>query len=502
MKKLTCILLLTGVLGCKEQFLDVSPTDRYTEQNYWQSESQAVAAVSGVYAALTNSNLYGGETPLLFDDLTPNAYNYVNTNGINIIALGNHDAANSAIITNRWTANYRLIGRANDVLTNISRVTMTDALRKRLIGEAKFLRALGYLDLITLYGGVPLIVDKPALEQSNLPRNSADEVRTQILKDLDEAAPDLPLTYTGTDKGRVTRGAALALKARTLLYAGRWTEAAAAAKAVMDLKTYSLFATYRGVFALENEGNSEVIFDVQFKFPEITNSFDVSLQRYDNAAPTQDLIDTYYLSDGLPITKSPLYNAQKPYENRDPRFYQNIAYPGSTYLGAVVKDNQFAQTGYAQKKYTIYQDNVVPTTIKTDNQSEINYILLRYADVLLMYAEAQNEAAGPDATVYDALNQIRKRAGMPNVTTGLSKDQLRDEIRHERRIELTGEGLYYADIRRWKTAETVMNATVRNFKGVVVATRRFNAQRDYLWPIPSTAIQFNPALEQNPNFNK
>jgi len=281
--------------------------------------------------------------------------------------------------------------------------------------------------LITLYGGVPLIVDKPALEQSNLPRNSVDEVRAQILKDLDEAAPDLPLTYTGTDKGRVTRGAALALKARTLLYAGKWAEAAAAAKAVIDLKTYSLAPTYRNVFTLENEGNSEVIFDVQFKFPEITNSFDVSLQRYDNAAPTQDLIDNYYMSDGKPITTSPLYNAQKPYENRDPRFYQNIAYPGSTYMGAVVKDNQFAQTGYAQKKYTIYQDNVVPATIKTDLQSEINYILIRYADVLLMYAEAQNEAAGPDASVYDALNQVRKRAGMPNVTANLTKDQLQSE---------------------------------------------------------------------------
>ena len=272
------------------------------------------------YAALTNGNLYGGEAPLLFDDLSPNAYNYVNTNGVNIVALGNHDAANSSLITNRWSANYRVIGRANGVLANIGRVTMAETLRKRLIGEVKFLRALGYLDLITLYGGVPLIVDKPALEQSNLPRNSVDEVRAQILKDLDEAAPDLPLTYTGTDKGRVTRGAALALKARTLLYAGKWAEAAAAAKAVIDLKTYSLAPTYRNVFTLENEGNSEVIFDVQFKFPEITNSFDVSLQRYDNAAPTQDLIDNYYMSDGKPITTSPLYNAQKTLRKPRPTF--------------------------------------------------------------------------------------------------------------------------------------------------------------------------------------
>ena len=145
---------------------------------------------------------------------------------------------------------------------------------------------------------------------------------------------------------------------------------------------------------------------------------------------------------------------------------------------------------------------MVPTVLKIENQSELNFIVLRYADVLLMYAEAQNEATGLDPTVYDALNLIRKRAGMPNIPTGMTQAQLRDEIRHERRIELVGEGLYYHDVRRWKTAETLMNADVLNNKRVRVATRRFNAQRDYLWPIPSTAIQFNPALNQNPNYGK
>lgn len=502
MKKYLSLLLLTGLMGCREQFLNLNPTDRYTEQNYWQTEAQAVAAVTGVYASLTNGFLYGGDTPLLFDALSPNSYNYVNTNGFNIIALGNHDAANSAIITNRWTANYRMIGRANNVLANIGRVAMTEPLRQRLMGEAKFLRALGYADLISLYGGVPLITDKASIEQSTLPRNAVEEVRIQILKDLDEAAPSLPLFYTGTDRGRVTRGAALALKARVLLYANRWVDAAQAAKAVMDVKTYALFPSYRNLFLPENEGNSEVVFDVQFKFPEVTNNYDVSLQRFENAAPTQHLVDDYYLTDGKSITTSPLYNSQKPFENRDPRFYQTIVYPGSRYLGVVVRDNQYVQTGYTQKKYTIYQDDVVPTVLKIENQSDLNFIVLRYADVLLMYAEAQNEATGPDASIYEALNLIRKRAGMPPVTTGLTQAQLRDEIRHERRIELAGEGLYYHDIRRWKTAETLMNADVLNNKRVRVANRRFNPQRDYLWPIPSTAIQFNPALNQNPNYGK
>lgn len=361
MKNYLSLLLLTGLMGCREQFLDLNPTDRYTEQNFWQTEAQAIAAVTGVYASLTNAFLYGSDTPLLFDALTPNSYNYVNTNGFNLIALGNHDAANSAIIVNRWTADYRIVGRANDVLANIGRVAMAETLRQRLMGEAKFLRALGYADLITLYGGVPLIVDKASVEQSTLPRNTVEEVRSQILKDLDEAAPSLPLLHTGPDRGRATRGAALALKARVLLYASRWADAAQATKAVMDLKTHTLFPSYRGLFLPENEGNAEVIFDVQFKFPELTNNYDVSLQRFENATPTQHLVDDYYLTDGKPITTSPLYSPQKPYDNRDPRFYQTIVYPGSRYLGVVVRDNQYVQTGYTQKKYTIYQDDVVST---------------------------------------------------------------------------------------------------------------------------------------------
>lgn len=129
-------------------------------------------------------------------------------------------------------------------------------------------------------------------------------------------------------------------------------------------------------------------------------------------------------------------------------------------------------------------------------------IFLRYADVLLMYAEAQNEAVGPDQSVYDALKLIRLRAKMPEFTPGLTKEQMRQEIRHERRIELAGEGLYYFDIRRWRTAEVVMNADIYNYLGVKFGSRKFNKDRDYLWPIPTTALQTNPALVQNPGYGK
>lgn len=142
----------------------------------------------------------------------------------------------------------------------------------------------------------------------------------------------------------------------------------------------------------------------------------------------------------------------------------------------------------------------MPVKQLTSGESELNYILIRYADVLLMFAEAQNEAAGPDASVYSAVNLVRKRAGMPNFMPALTQEQMRKEIRHERRIELAGEGLYYYDVLRWKTAEQVLNADVTNATGQRVDSRRFVAPRDYLWPIPSQAIQENAALMQNPGW--
>lgn len=497
------VLLAVLTAGCKKSFLDVQPTDRFTQENFWKTKEQAEAALNGVYAALVNDNLYGGGTPVYFESISPNAYNYSGT--FNYIAEGIHDAANTPIINNTWGACYGGIGRANNFLANVSKVPVDDAIKKRYIAEAKFLRALFYLPLWNLYGGAPLITEATNYEtQSNLPRNSASEILDQILKDLNEAGSgtDLPLSYSGVDKGRVTRGAVYALQARILLYAGRWTEAADAAKKVIDQKTYTLFPDYRGLFYLENEQNQEVIFDVQFKYPEITHSLDINLDQQNSVAPLPDLINDYEALDGLPITQSPLYNAAKPYENRDPRLQATIMMEGTTYKGAVVTAGQYPRTGYGQKKYTIFKDNEKPVSAPTSGTSELNYILLRYADVLLTYAEAKNEAAGPGADVYDVLNQVRARVQMPAVKDGISKDGLRQIIRHERRVELAGEGLYYYDVRRWKIAATALNTDIFNNKDQKIDFRRYAANRDELWPVPSVAIQQNTALTQNPGYGK
>jgi starch-binding outer membrane protein, SusD/RagB family len=499
-------LTLGLITGCKD-VLDIEPRDRYVQDTFFQNQEQVQAAVNATYAVLQNGGFYGGTATIARENLSPNTYSY---NAVyNLVLTGNFDA-NTAMFNNAWNASYRGIGRANNVIQNIDKVDMNENLKKRFKAEAKFLRALYYFPLWNLFGGAPLILDAPSFEtQATLPRNSAEDILTQMLKDLDEAAVDLPVSYGGVDKGRATKGAALAFKARYLLYASRWAEAAAAAKAVMDLRVgaspaYSLFPDYRALFYLENEGNAEVIFDIQYKYPESGHGLDITLDQFNTIAPTPDLVNDYYAKDGLPITLSPLYNPAKPYDNRDPRLQATVIVPGSQFKGKTVTATQYPRTGFGQKKYTIYRDTEVPARTLPDNESETNVILMRYADVLLMYAEAQNEAAGPDISVYNAINAVRRRPGvnMPEVSVGLSKDQMRAEIRHERRIELAGEGLYYYDVRRWGIAPQVLNADVKNDKGQRVDTRSFNPARDMLWPIPSVSIQENPNLTQNPNYGK
>lgn len=488
------LLLIFQLFSCNESFLDTVATDMYNEGNWWKNESQVISTLNGCYAVLRHDQI-GSTRYFREDNLTPNTYSM---GGDSPTDVGQHDAGNDTRFREKWGGLYQGIGRVNYFLDNVDKVQLNPNLNKRIKGEAYFLRAFFYSNLVKYYGGVPLILESPNFaKQRHLPRNSKQEVIDQILTDLNNAIQALPVSYAGADIGRATKGAALALKARVLLYESRWAEAATAAKDVMDLQYYELFPDYRGLFAQENENNKEVIFSVQYKAPEFYNSFDVILVQQQNVVPTLDLVNSYLMIDGLPITESPLYDPENPYENRDPRLKKTVVLPGHMFRGIIRPEGFYYGTGFGLKKYTSYKDSVVQVDVV---QSQIDYMFIRYADVLLMYAEAQNEASGPDDSIYDAVNQIRRRAGLPEIPDGLTKSQLRDIIRLERRIEFVGESLYYHDIRRWKTAEVVMNATALNYKGEAVQVRKFNAQRDYLWPIHEETIIDNPALEQNPNY--
>jgi starch-binding outer membrane protein, SusD/RagB family len=523
MKKSPIILicLFCGLLTtmCNKDLLNTEPGDRYTESNFWESQAAASAALTGCYTILSNASLYGGDATALFEETaSPNAYDYDNTVSFNSVAKGEMSASTGGVVSGRWSDCYKGIGRCNTFLVKVEEVPMDNAVKIQMKGEAHFLRALYYFVLQNYYGAVPLVLDAPdPATQAKLPRTDRVKVIAQVLADLDSAAGVLPLKYAATDLGRATKGAALALKARVLLFEAsplnntgndlsKWQAAADAAKSVMDLAPqagYGLFASYRSLFLPANENNKEVLFDVQFIPTDEGNSFDLIDRQYNTNAPLLNLAQAYDMNNGLPITNPASgYDPNNPYAKRDPRLYATIVYPGDTFMAVKVTPSRFAITGYGLKKYSIY-DKGAPATGQADlkaGQSGTNYIILRYADILLDFAEAKNEATGPDATVYSAVNLVRERAGMPDLQPVYSQSALRDLIRHERRIEFAGEGKYYNDIRRWRTAETVLNDTIFTYSHSPIEVRKFDPNRNYWWPIPQAQLDLNPKLTQNKGY--
>lgn len=496
--KLICIAVAcVGLISC-DSWLDVDPSDKYSTDTFWKTEEHAKAGLMGCYNALMPWRFLH---TMEFDMLTSNSMPYNEANGTQAIGKGEHMSI-TPLIETLWKNCYTGIGRTNTFIANVASVDMEDKEKAKMVGEAKFLRAFFYLNLSDKFGGVPLIIDAPNADtQAELPRNTKEEVVGQIVKDLDEAAGILPDSYASSDIGRVTKGAALALKARVLLYNSRWAEAAQAASLVMESNKYKLFNDYRHFFSEANKHHSEVIFNIEMKSPDYSTNYDQDIYRLNRPAPLRELVDAYLCTDGKTIQESPLYDPKKPYENRDPRLLKSIVCIGYPYLGKNTTKEDVATTGFGVKKYTSYEDDV---KIPLVERSEFNFILIRYAEVLLTYAEAQNEALGaPDQSVYDAINLLRNRPDikMPEVPKGLSQAQMREVIRLERRVELTFEGLYYSDILRWKTAEKENNGAMHNNEGVEVTKRAFNPARDYLWPIPYNQTVLNPNLQQNPKWD-
>lgn len=502
MKKYTFItilfLALIAVSGCKQDLLDITPLDKIDPQAFFNNEKEAEIALTGVYAALD-------EMWISFDAMADDLYDQYPWEGPTDIGRGVYGST-TGYITWKWQANYKGIARANLFIASIEKATVAENAKKRMIAEAKFLRAFWYADLADYYEDVPLILEPQALEDANTAKSPKADVITAVLKDLSEAAEVLPESYSGGNIGRVTKGAALALKTRVLLYNQKWSEAAATAKSVMQL-SYTLYPNYEGLFKVEAENNSEVIFDVQYIKDKRKHGYTTVIRDWRSFVPLVNLTNDYYMANGLPITDPASgYDINNRFDNRDPRMTATLQLPGKVTNGSVyIPNDDFSPTGMALSKWVEWNNGEYWN-------SELNLIVIRYAEVLLSYAEAQNEAVGPDATVYDAINAVRERAGMPNVKTGLSKEQMRKEIRHERRIEFVAEGLRYSDIRRWRIAENVMtNAIGYNrskltdpsgsatwvFQEITADTRTFNPAKHYVWPIPQVEIETNSELEQH-----
>jgi len=532
--------LAGGVVGCSDDLLTTVPQDRISDEIFWKTENDFTYAVNAAYR-----NIISGDI-IYFDAVTDIGYAqaYFATGGL--WARGT-EVASAGWPRGFWSGFYTGISRANDVLTRLPDVTLSATATKNIEGQALFLRGYYYHELLWMFGDVPLLLKVPtvaeAMEATRTPR---DQVFTQVMADLTAASEKLPNSWTGTNKGRATKGTALAYKAKAALYEASYQKyalnnatkaatlyrtAAEAAQAVMSLGVYTLYPNYRNLFINAGEGNSEIVFD----YPRIkgTNGWGVfralaaptETGNVDNT-PSRALVDMYLMKDGLPIDRSPLYDPHpiRQYANRDPRFYATVLYPTATFNNKVyngfppcgIADAETCSTtgdkldlgnfygthtGYIWLKFLDPVDRADPTN------SGLNNILLRYADVLLMYAEAKAELNEIDASVSTALNLIRARAGMPNVTLGTQAETIA-LIRRERTIELAGEGQHLADIRRWRTGMQVMPGKVYGvdyFQGgtmvrAVGSDTRLFTNREYLFPVPLSEIDLNPKLVQNPGF--
>jgi len=538
--------------SCKKNYLDIVPTDRIPEVSLLADSALFEQFVVNRYMGVRLQEKEAEGTPPgfgrgfeygLWSSLTDESI-YNNDDNTWVVQRGQLAPENTGIAGTIWGRSYRSIRECNYALTHIDSVQMSDGKRTTLRAELRFIRAYRYHDLIRNYGGVVLMGEKVLNLEDNLTdeslfnRSSIKESLDYAVAELDAAAKDLPLANADKtwDLGRATKGAALALKARLLLYAasplynaGTWANAAAAAKAVMDLNVYSLAPDYAKLFLTPS--SSEIIFERLYAIGarhvclEISNAPN-GYGGWAGNTPLQNLVDSYEMNNGKVITDATSgYNAQTPYTNRDARFYATILYNGAPYRGDTIdiytpggKDSKDGPSNWNSTKTGYYLRKFMDDSNPIDNPWNVAglqpWIYIRYAEVLLNYAEAQNEAVGPDATVYTAINQIRQRSSVnqPALPAGLTQAQMRDAIRRERQVELAFEEHRFYDVRRWKIANVTENVpaygvdvtksgTTTTYTRKVALSGRAFADKHYWLPIPrSEILSSNGKLSQNAGY--
>lgn len=557
--------------GCS---MDIVPKTQGNSASWYSSEEELQLAVNEFYIiGYWNTPLESSEQ--WTDNVTYRQQNRNPGSGGTIL-----DATMSGTqweVYALWQQSYKLISRANTLLENIHRAEengVNPDFITRCKAEAYFVRACKYADLLFFYGDVPYLDKYMTISEAEaLGRTPKAEIIPLVYEDFDRAAEGLPESWTGTQ--HATRGAALAMKARFALYMGDWEVAAKAAKDCMDLGLYSLASDYGSIF-LQSTGpipekifviprsiENDVILDSWF----VNNGLPRNAGGYGSYNPSWDLLAAYLCTDGLPIDESPLFDPQQPFANRDPRCTATIVEFGTAHCGFIydpspaatkvlnlttgemqTNNDSRAVAQYASFNGLVWRKGIDDSWLENGRKVESDYIIMRYADVLLMYAEAKIEMNEIDDTVLDAINAVRARAygvsasatsSYPAVT---ARDQatLRRTVRLERRVELAMESLRLQDLMRWRLADKALNRynyiylypaedckTALVDKGlwpwpskpdidedgladfsewfdkgqVMLGAKRNFPDRQYLWPIPTHEIELCPnLLPDNPGY--
>ena len=552
---LSVLSVVLSLSSCAD-FMDRYPLDSPSTETFYSNDEEMTLALNGCYTNITFLAANVMPFELNLDMMSDIGWERTAGSQPQIVGQGSHNA-NSGIFYDIWNNYYKGIGRCNRLLEGMEkgRENVDSERYNQIAAEARFIRAYCYLHLVACFGDVPLVVQTTSLEDALVSRNPKAEIYQFIYEELDDIVQYLPLE--AQDKQHIEKGTALGLKARAALYNEDYDIAAEAAKACMDLGKYTLHPDYQDLFLRIGENSDEIMlsysYDGVLRHTQMRVCLSMKMNRgmlrsWATYVPTFKMVDSYECIDGLPIYESLLYDPKNPYQNRDPRMGMSIVRPGDIYGGWLfnshpdsvttinvetgeVAENldatgQYASfTGYGYLKY--FDESELDPMICTGN-----VILMRYAEVLLTYAEAKIELNQIDQSVYEAINEVRERptVEMPLVTSVTHPDQesLRKQIRRERNIELALEGFRLYDIRRWRLAEKAMNVTLygkpnsntRKYEGIpvfdstgevpnydefsdifrVVERRVFDPNRDYLFPIPQQERDANPNLTQNPGY--
>lgn len=527
-------MMATAAMGCKK--LDLAPTDKFSDLTFWTVDANVYNALNNNYSLIYNSGIF------FYNEATSdNAYS--SSGDYALIASGNFTASQGKFLGD-WGYYYSTIKSCNIFLANVDQnKTLSADVIARLKAETRFIRAFEHFNLAKWYGDVPLIdKDISPDEAKVVARTPKAAVIKFVIDELEAAAAVLPTKdqIPASENGRITKGAALALEARVLLYEGnRMADVVTVCEKLMSAQagTYSLVSNYSDLFSnpTVNKTNNEAMLSLQY-VPSVRTwgeFFDFAPRsvggRVSGMSPTQELVDSYITLNGKGIKDAGSgYTESNPYTNRDPRLTATVVYdkynwvngngtsktiyikPGTDPDAARLDEYSPASqasspTGYYWRKYF---DPIAQTSFTSGS----NLHLIRYAEVLLDYAEAKQSLGQMDVTVWNnTIGLLRRRAGFtdPGALNFPGTADMTNIIRGERRAELAMEGLRTDDIRRWKTAETVLNGFAHGAKfgdagvdnGYIRAQKRqFDPAKNYLWPIPLSEIGLDPNLTQNTGY--
>lgn len=551
---------------CSCSKLDLYPLDTGSNDSWYKTEDQMVMSIRGLYRTV----FWPLDNDYWADD-------HQSRSNLNIITGGTINGESSEV-KNRWQNCYKAIARANTILANLDnaqeRLGISEEKVRLYRAQTLVARAAQYCILTTYFGDVVYVDKEISIDEAfRMGRTDKSEILEKVYADLETAAADLPVSYTGSVE-LATRGAALAIKARYALFNGEWQIAVDAARRCMDLGVYELYPDFSKLFLASTAHASENILswprsvdlDITLDPGNVMGYCTRNRGGYASEYPSWELFCSFLCRDGKPIDESPLFNPHKPFENRDPRCAATIAEFGTEHLGVIYDPNPYSfnvmnnitgkqiknldcnsNSMYASfnglvRKKGVDEDWVNNQTFKVAP----DYVFIRYAEVLLIYAEAKIELGQIDASVLNAINSVRARAygvqlsqtsAYPAVTA-LGQDEMRRIVRLERRMELAYEGLRYMDLLRWKLAEKALNQPnyglldnaglkklcddgnwffayvpeidedgIADFSRLyedglckIISKRNFDASKNYLWPIPSQEVLTNPFLGQNDNY--